>query len=97
MAADTGALSAPFPELFRLDDGGNPTVVAGVPPDYFSATGQLWGNPLYRWDAMAGSGYQWWIDRIRATYRDGYDRLVEVKKRHDPTNLFHVNQNIRPA
>jgi hypothetical protein len=37
------------------------------------------------------------IDRIRATYRDGYDRLVEVKKRHDPTNLFHVNQNIRPA
>jgi 4-alpha-glucanotransferase len=54
------------PELFRLKKDGRPEVVAGVPPDYFSATGQLWGNPLYRWDVMAKDGYQWWISRLRA-------------------------------
>ena len=54
------------PELFRLDHGGDPTVVAGVPPDYFSATGQLWGNPIYRWDVLASSGYRWWVGRFRA-------------------------------
>ncbi len=53
-------------ELFRLDADGNPEVVAGVPPDYFSATGQLWGNPHYRWDALARTGYAWWIERFRA-------------------------------
>jgi len=53
--------------LFHLDEDGRPTVVAGVPPDYFSPTGQLWGNPLYRWDAMADQGYQWWIERVRIT------------------------------
>jgi len=51
--------------LFLLDDKGFPTEVAGVPPDYFSSTGQLWGNPLYRWEEMARDGYAWWIDRIR--------------------------------
>ncbi len=55
------------PELFHLDQQGRPTKVAGVPPDYFSATGQLWGNPIYRWDVIANDGYAWWIDRIRAT------------------------------
>jgi 4-alpha-glucanotransferase len=55
------------PELFRLDELGRPTAVAGVPPDYFSATGQLWGNPLYRWDVGAASGHRWWIDRCRAS------------------------------
>ncbi len=50
--------------LFRLDAAGNPTDVAGVPPDYFSATGQLWGNPLYDWRAMAREGYRWWQDRL---------------------------------
>ena len=55
------------PELFRLDERGQPTAVAGVPPDYFSATGQLWGNPLYRWDVSASSGHRWWIDRCRAS------------------------------
>ena len=55
------------PELFYLDTSGKPTVVAGVPPDYFSKTGQLWGNPLYRWDVMAKDGYTWWIERFRAT------------------------------
>lgn len=56
------------PQLFHLDEQGNPTVVAGVPPDYFSATGQLWGNPLYRWDVMAASGYDWWVQRFRAAF-----------------------------
>jgi len=54
------------PELFLLDANGDPECVAGVPPDYFSATGQLWGNPIYRWDDIARSGYKWWIDRFRA-------------------------------
>lgn len=54
------------PELFNLDIEGQPTVVAGVPPDYFSATGQRWGNPLYRWDMHAKDGFSWWIDRLRA-------------------------------
>ncbi|MFH1636063.1 MAG: 4-alpha-glucanotransferase [Chloroflexota bacterium] len=54
------------PELFYLDADGNPTVVAGVPPDYFSPTGQLWGNPLYRWDVQAAEGYRWWLARLRA-------------------------------
>ncbi len=53
------------PELFHLDDTGNPTVVAGVPPDYFSSTGQRWGNPLYRWDRLSKQGYSWWIERFR--------------------------------
>ena len=53
-------------ELFRLDADGRPSVVAGVPPDYFSATGQLWGNPHYDWDRIARSDFAWWIDRVRA-------------------------------
>lgn len=57
------------PELFYFDQDRKPTVVAGVPPDYFSATGQLWGNPLYRWEAHAQSDYAWWIDRMRATLK----------------------------
>jgi 4-alpha-glucanotransferase len=53
------------PELFYLNPDGTPTVVAGVPPDYFSATGQLWGNPLYNWSVMAAADYAWWVARIR--------------------------------
>lgn len=56
------------PDLYFLDNKGYPTVVAGVPPDYFSETGQLWGNPLYRWDVMKKEGYRWWIDRFKATF-----------------------------
>jgi len=55
------------PELFQLDEERQPKVVAGVPPDYFSATGQLWGNPLYDWAAHKQSGYAWWAARLRAT------------------------------
>jgi 4-alpha-glucanotransferase len=53
------------PEIFELDENLKPVRVAGVPPDYFSATGQRWGNPLYRWDVLAARGFDWWIDRIR--------------------------------
>jgi 4-alpha-glucanotransferase len=55
------------PELFLLDEGRLPRVVAGVPPDYFSATGQLWGNPLYDWDSLKRTNYAWWVARLRAT------------------------------
>jgi 4-alpha-glucanotransferase len=55
------------PDQFKLDQSGNPIVVAGVPPDYFSATGQLWGNPIYDWDRMRNDGYSWWIDRVRSS------------------------------
>ena len=55
------------PHLFELDAAGDQTAVAGVPPDYFSKTGQLWGNPLYRWDVMKEDGYAWWIMRMKRT------------------------------
>lgn len=55
-------------DLFFVDSSGMPTVVAGVPPDYFSATGQRWGNPLYRWDKMAETGYRWWVARMRQAF-----------------------------
>ena len=54
------------PELFLLDEQHRPRFVAGVPPDYFSAQGQLWGNPVYNWDAVGSTGYRWCIDRLRA-------------------------------
>ena len=53
------------PDLFALDAAGSPVKVAGVPPDYFSATGQLWGNPLYDWENMARDDYRWWRDRLQ--------------------------------
>lgn len=61
------------PQLFLLDRDRRPRVVAGVPPDYFSATGQLWGNPLYDWDALQRSGFVWWVARFKSTLR-----LVDV-------------------
>lgn len=62
------------PELFELDERLNPRRVAGVPPDYFSATGQLWGNPLYNWEEMHSTGYRWWLRRIGKA-KDSYDML----------------------
>jgi len=53
------------PNLFNLDQQKKPVTVAGVPPDYFSKTGQLWGNPVYRWQTLQSTGYAWWIERIR--------------------------------
>jgi 4-alpha-glucanotransferase len=54
--------------LFHLDSQGNPTVVAGVPPDFFSRTGQLWGNPLYDWEALERTGFAWWLQRFSQTF-----------------------------
>jgi 4-alpha-glucanotransferase len=54
------------PDLFDLDKAGNPQTIAGVPPDYFSETGQCWGNPLYRWDVMEQTGFRWWIARVKS-------------------------------
>lgn len=62
------------PELFELDERRNPKRVAGVPPDYFSATGQLWGNPLYNWEEMHRTGYKWWLARIGKA-KENYDML----------------------
>ena len=64
-SADTWA----HPELFQLDEENVPTAVAGCPPDGFSATGQLWGNPLYRWDYHRNTGYQWWLSRLSYVFR----------------------------
>ncbi|MFL5339874.1 MAG: 4-alpha-glucanotransferase [Gemmataceae bacterium] len=58
-----------LPELFQLDERRRPLFVAGVPPDYFAATGQLWGNPLYAWEALRATNYAWWIARMRAALR----------------------------
>jgi 4-alpha-glucanotransferase len=55
------------PDQFKLHPDGRPVVVAGVPPDYFSKTGQLWGNPLYDWERMLADGFAWWIERVKAT------------------------------
>jgi len=65
-------------ELFFLDDQGHATVVAGVPPDYFSETGQRWGNPLYRWDRMKHNGYAWWTRRLRSVL----DRMDVIRLDH---------------
>jgi 4-alpha-glucanotransferase len=81
------------PELFRLNQDLEPEVVAGVPPDFFSKTGQRWGNPLYRWDVMKQHGYQWWIQRlrwatencdyIRLDHFRGFDQFWEIPARDD--------------
>jgi 4-alpha-glucanotransferase len=63
-------------DLFRLNENHEPDCVSGVPPDFFSKTGQRWGNPLYRWDVMKARGYEWWIQRLRwATHNCDYIRL----------------------
>ena len=82
------------PELFRLDGKLQPEVVAGVPPDFFSKTGQRWGNPLYRWDVMKQRNYRWWTKRlgwatqncdyIRLDHFRGFDQFWEIPA-HDPT------------
>ncbi|MGA7931570.1 MAG: 4-alpha-glucanotransferase [Candidatus Sulfotelmatobacter sp.] len=56
-------------QFFLLDEGGRPLKIAGVPPDYFSATGQCWGNPIYNWTLLKQTGYQWWVERLRSALR----------------------------
>jgi 4-alpha-glucanotransferase len=82
------------PDLFFLDDQLQPTVVAGVPPDAFSETGQRWGNPLYRWEACKARGYDWWIQRMKTTLETcdivrldhfrGFESYWEIPA-HEPT------------
>jgi 4-alpha-glucanotransferase len=76
--AEDSADVASRPDLFALDPEGRPIEVAGVPPDYFTETGQLWGYPLYRWDRMAEEGFAWWIARLRAAF----DRTELVRLDH---------------
>src|ERR1700730_731884 len=83
-------------ELFRLNENLEPEVVSGVPPDFFSKTGQRWGNPLYRWDVMKAEGYEWWVRRMRWATRNcdyirldhfrGYDQFWEIPA-GDPTAI----------
>ena len=87
------------PELFKLDAKGFPTVVAGCPPDGFSATGQLWGNPIYRWDYHKKTGYSWWIRRIEHCFRlydivridhfRGFDEYYEIPYGEDTAMNGH--------
>lgn len=80
-------------DYFQLDESGRPTVVAGVPPDYFSSTGQLWGNPHYRWDRMEQDGFQWWVTRlktqlsmfdlVRIDHFRGFESYWEIPADHD--------------
>lgn len=84
------------PELFYLDANGQPTVIAGVPPDYFSATGQRWGNPLYRWDIHQQTEYHWWVQRltrifevvdiVRIDHFRGFEAYWEIPA-HEPTAM----------
>jgi 4-alpha-glucanotransferase len=83
-------------DLFRLNENLQPEVVSGVPPDFFSKTGQRWGNPLYRWDVMKARGYQWWVQRLRWATRNcdyirldhfrGFDQFWEIPAA-DPTAI----------
>ena len=83
-------------ELFRLNENLEPDVVSGVPPDFFSKTGQRWGNPLYRWDVMKDCGYEWWVQRLRWATRNcdyirldhfrGFDQFWEIPAA-DPTAM----------
>jgi 4-alpha-glucanotransferase len=84
------------PELFRLNEDLQSEVVSGVPPDFFSKTGQRWGNPLYRWDVMKAQGYEWWVQRLRWATRNcdyvrldhfrGFDQFWEIPA-SDPTAM----------
>ena len=96
VAADSADVWA-NPELFQLDDQCIPKAVAGVPPDYFSATGQLWGNPLYDWPAHEETGFSWWISRMRHCYElydmvridhfRGFDEYYAVPYGHKTAEL----------
>ena len=83
------------PELFLLDERRRPRFDAGVPPDYFSAEGQLWGNPVYNWDALRSTGYQWWIDRIRALL--GHVDLIRLDHIRGFAAAWHVPGGAKTA
>lgn len=83
------------PEYFKLDAEGHPVVVAGVPPDYFSATGQRWGNPLYEWQRFAEDGYSWWIERLRTQLRL-FD-MVRIDHFRGFIGLWEIDANCQTA
>ena len=83
------------PEIFQLDEDRRPTKVAGVPPDYFSADGQLWGNPLYNWKALKRSGYAWWLKRLK-TAQELYD-MVRLDHFIGFANYYAVKAGARTA
>ena len=76
------------PNLFLLDEHRRPRFVAGVPPDYFSATGQLWGNPVYDWDELKRTGYAWWIDRLRSLL--GHHDVIRLDHFRGFSAAWHV-------
>jgi len=82
-------------QLFLLDEQGDPTVVAGVPPDYFTTDGQLWGNPHYDWDAMAQNGYRWWTERFKSMF-EIFD-IVRVDHFRGFEAAWHVPANAQTA
>lgn len=82
-------------ELFLLDEQCRPRFVAGVPPDYFSAKGQLWGNPVYDWNALRGDGYVWWIRRLRS--RLNHVDVIRLDHFRGFTAAWHVNAGARTA
>lgn len=80
-----------FPKYFHLDpETGEPALMAGVPPDYFSATGQLWGNPIYNWEAIEGSNFEWWMQRFRALLE--YVDLIRIDHFRGFCAYWAVNQ-----
>jgi 4-alpha-glucanotransferase len=87
VASDSSDLWA-NPELFLLNDQRQPEVVAGVPPDYFSPTGQRWGNPLYDWERQKQTGYAWWVKRLKATL--GHFDLVRLDHFRGFVDAWHI-------
>jgi 4-alpha-glucanotransferase len=83
------------PELFLLDERRRPRFVAGVPPDYFSAVGQLWGNPVYNWDALRSIGDRWWIDRIRTLF--GHVDVIRLDHFRGFAAAWHVAAGAKTA
>ncbi len=83
------------PEFFLLDEARRPRFVAGVPPDYFSAEGQLWGNPVYNWDALRSTGYQWWCDRFRTLL--GHADVVRLDHFRGFAAAWHVPAGSKTA
>lgn len=83
------------PHNFHLDPDGEPTLMAGVPPDYFSETGQLWGNPIYNWRVMEESGFEWWIQRFKSTLE--YVDLVRIDHFRGLSAYWAVNQGEETA
>jgi len=89
VSADSADVWA-HPDIFQLDECRRPRFVAGVPPDYFSATGQLWGNPVYDWAALKRTGYAWWIDRLKSLL--GHHDVIRLDHFRGFSAAWHIPQ-----